>query len=136
MGDDMQSYSNIKPEFNKCYDKIFNKIFSITDSTERKILVQPGALKKINQELIPTLNQNCEKIKELVDSKVNSVKPSENAYPINFTKKDLKKINGWIGKITALKGEIVQIETSWLFRSDRATLFGSNGATLKDVTSI
>lgn len=29
-----------------------------------------------------------------------------------------------------------EFSETWLFRSDRATLFGSNGATLKDVTSI
>jgi hypothetical protein len=117
MDDDMQSYSDIKPEFNKCYDKEFNQIFSIVDKNEQKILVQEGAIDQIKKGIIPSLNKNCEKVKKLIDAKLeNSIEPASTnnsqAYPINFERNDLKKIKKWKNKIIALKGQVVQVETS------------------------
>jgi hypothetical protein len=34
--DSINPYSEIKPEFNRCYDKEFNQIFSIVDSNQNK----------------------------------------------------------------------------------------------------
>lgn len=34
----MTAYEEIKPEFNRCYDKEFNQIFSIVDAMEQKLL--------------------------------------------------------------------------------------------------
>ena len=47
----INNYADIKPEFNRCYDIEFNQIFSLVDSSERKILLQDGALTKIKNEI-------------------------------------------------------------------------------------
>ena len=76
---DLKSYSEIKPEFNRCYDKEFNQIYNLVDSAEHKILIQQGALDKVKNGIIPTLNSNCEKIRLLIQSEVeNSVEPAAN----------------------------------------------------------
>lgn len=115
--DDISSYSEIKPEFNRCYDKEFNQIFSITDSAEQKILIQQGTLEKIKNGIIPTLNNKCEKIIKVIESELsNSVEPAANnkiiPFPINFNATDFKKINKWKSKIVALNGEVIQVEKS------------------------
>ena len=117
MDDDLQSYSDIKPEFNKCYDKEFNQIFSIVDKDEQKILVQQGAIDRIKKGVIPSLNKNCEKVKKLIDAELeNSVEPANTnniqAYPTNFEQNDLKKIKKWKNEIVAFKGTVIKVETS------------------------
>ncbi|MDQ3394849.1 MAG: hypothetical protein M3512_12160 [Bacteroidota bacterium] len=119
--DDLNTYSEIKPEFNRCYDKEFNQIFSIVDATEQKILIQEGALEKINNGIIPTLNSNCEKIKSLIKSELDdAVKPtagnSTNPCPTNFTGKDIKNIKKRNRKIIAFDGLITQVYTAHEFR--------------------
>lgn len=57
---EIRLYSEIKPEINRCYDNIFN----IADSSEQKILFQQGALDKVKNGIIPTLNERCEKVKK------------------------------------------------------------------------
>ncbi len=115
--DDIKSYSEIKPEFDRCYDKEFNQIFSLVDSIEQKILIQEGALQKIKNAIIPTLNSNCEKIRKLIQSKSdNSIEPvsnnSSNPCPTNFTGNDLKKIDKLNGKIIAFNGLVTQVYTA------------------------
>src|SRR5690606_16524863 len=70
--DEIKLYSEIKPEFNRCYDTIFNQIFTIVDSSEQKILLQQDALDKVNNGIIPTLNVRCEKVKKIIQSEVQS----------------------------------------------------------------
>lgn len=115
--DDISSYSEIKPEFNRCYDKEFNQIFSQVDSEEQKILVQQSALEKIKNKIIPTLNSNCEKIRSVIQSEVeNSVEPAANnnsePCPTNFTGKDLKKIKKLNGKIVAFNGLVTEVHSA------------------------
>lgn len=117
MSNKMKSYSEIKPEFNKCYDKEFNQIFSIVDSAEQKILVKNGALKEVKNGIIPTLNKNCEKVKKLIDNELantieSAASDTKQPYPTNFNENDFKNINKWKNKVIALKGEVVQVETS------------------------
>ena len=117
MSNKIKSYSEIKPEFDKCYDKEFNQIFSIIDSAEQKILVGNGALEEVKNGIIPTLNKNCEKVKELIDNELaNSIEPAasdtKQPYPTNFNENDFKDIKKWKKKVIALKGEVVQVETS------------------------
>lgn len=117
MDDDMKSYSDIKPEFNKCYDKEFNQIFSIVDKDEQKILVQQGAIEQIKKGIIPYLNENCEKVRKLIDAELeNSIEPanskSSQAYPTNFDQKDFKKIKKRENEIIAFKGKVIQVEKS------------------------
>lgn len=112
--DDISSYSEIKPEFNRCYDKEFNQIFNLVDSEEQKILVQQGALEKVKNGIIPTLNENCEKIRTIIQSDVqNSVEPVANSNtepcPTDFTGKDLKKIKKLDGEIIAFNGLVTQV---------------------------
>jgi hypothetical protein len=112
--DDLSSYSEIKPEFNRCYDKEFNQIFSVVDSTEQKILIQKGALDKIKNGIIPTLNENCEKVRAIIQTELdNSVEPAANntsdPCPINFKGKDLKKIKKRNGEIVAFNGLVTQV---------------------------
>lgn len=112
--DDISSYSEIKPEFNRCYDKEFNYIFSIVDSSEQKILVQPGALEKVKNGIIPTLNANCEKIRAVIQTDLdNSVEPAaastSDPCPTNFKGKDLKKINKLNGEIIAFNGLVTKV---------------------------
>jgi hypothetical protein len=114
INDDINSYSEIKPEFNRCYDKEFNQIFNLVNSAEQKILVQQGALDKIKDGIIPTLNTNCEKVRTLIQSEVeNSVEPAANSAsdpcPINFTGNDLKKIRKRDGEIIAFNGLVTQV---------------------------
>jgi hypothetical protein len=115
--DDISSYSEIKPEFNRCYDKEFNQIFSLVDSEEQKILVQQGALEEIKNGIIPTLNTNCEKIRSIIESEVeNSVEPAANSNkepcPTNFTGKNLKKIEKLDGEIIAFNGLVTEGHTA------------------------
>lgn len=115
--DDISSYSEIKPEFNRCYDKEFNQIFSLVDSEEQKILVQQGALEKIKNGIIPTLNSFCKKIRVIIQSEVeNSVETAANSNtepcPTNFTGKDLKKIKKLNGKIIAFNGLVTGVHSA------------------------
>lgn len=115
--DGISSYSEIKPEFNRCYDKEFNQIFSLVDSAEQKILVQQGALEEIKNGIIPTLNTNCEKIRKIIQSEVeNSVEPAASSHkescPTNFTGKDLKKIKKLDGEIIAFNGLVTEVHSA------------------------
>ena len=109
--DDIKSYSEIKPEFNRCYDSIFNQIFNIVDSSEQKILLQQGALEKVKNGIIPILNERCEKIKKIIQSEVqSSIEPStQNPCPTNFEGNDLKKIKKLNGDIIAFNGLITEV---------------------------
>lgn len=112
--DDLKSYSEVKPEFNTCYDKEFNFIFDLVDSNEHKILVKDGNLSKVKNGIIPYLNDNCEKIRTLIQSELdNSVEPAaetvKNPCPTNFTGKDLKKIKKRNGEIIAFNGLVTKV---------------------------
>ena len=107
--DSINSYSEIKPEFNRCYDKEFNQIFSIVDSSEQKILIQQGALEKVKNGIIPTLNNNCVKIKSLAQSELDNSKISSVPCPTNFDSKDLNKIKKLDGDIVAFNGLVTQV---------------------------
>ena len=117
MDENMKSYSDIKPEFNKCYDKEFNQIFSIVDKDEQKILIQQGAMDQIKKGIIPHLNKNCEKVGKLIDAELeNSDEPANlnnsQSYPTNFDQKDFKKIKKLKNEIIAFKGKVMQVEKS------------------------
>ncbi len=114
MSDELKEYSEIKPEFNRCYDKEFNFIFNIVDSTEHKILVQKGALEKVKKGIIPKLNETCEKIRKLIKTDVeNSADPTtKNPCPTNFESKDLKKIKKRNGEIVAFNGLVTKVHTT------------------------
>jgi hypothetical protein len=109
--DDIKSYSEIKPEFNRCYDSIFNKIFNIVDSSEQNILLQQDALENVKNGIIPILNERCEKIKKIIQSEVqSSIEPSsQNPCPTNFEGNDLKKIKKLNGDIIAFNGLITEV---------------------------
>ena len=117
MNDSIKSYSEIKPEFNRCYDKEFTQIFSIVDSSEQKILIEQGALEKINRGLLPTLNSNCDIIRDLRQAEMdnfteNSVNSSSDPCPTNFKGKDLKKIKKRDGEIIAFNGLVTRVYTA------------------------
>jgi len=111
MSDNLKDYSEIKPEFNRCYDKEFNFIFNIVDSAEHKILVQNGALDKVKNGIIPTLNERCEKIRMLIKTDVENSTESKtkNPCPTNFESKDLKKMGKWNGEIVAFNGLVTKV---------------------------
>jgi Zn-dependent M32 family carboxypeptidase len=117
MSNKIKSYSGIKPEFDKCYDKQFNQIFSIVDSEEQKILVQKDAIEKVKNGIIPTLNNTCDKVKRVIDSELqNSVEPASGknsqAFPTNFNEDSFKKIKKRENEIVALEGKVIQVETN------------------------
>lgn len=117
MSSDMESYSEIKPEFDKCYDKEFNQIFNSINSAEQKILTGKDALDKVKNGIIPTLNKKCEKVEKLINNELASViepaaSKTEKAFPINFNENDYNNIKKWKNKIIALEGKVVQLETS------------------------
>ena len=114
MSENLKEYSEIKPEFNRCYDKEFNFIFNIVDSTEHKILVQNGALDKVKNGIIPTLNERCEKIRKLIKTDVEKSSESEtqNPCPTNFEGKDLKKIKKLNGEIIAFNGLVAEVHSA------------------------
>ncbi len=104
----------LPPEFNRCYDKEFNFIFNIVDSTEHKILVQKGALKKVKNGIIPKLNEKCEKIRKLIKSDLeNSIESgTKNPCPTNFESKDLSEIKQRNGEIVAFNGLVTKVHTA------------------------
>jgi len=111
---DISSYSEIKPEFNRCYDKEFNQIFDLVNTAEHKILLQNGALDNVKSGIILTLNSNCEKITNLIQTEIeNSVEPAANnnkvPCPTNFEGKDLKKIKQLDGEIIAFNGLVTEV---------------------------
>lgn len=114
MSDELKEYSEIKPKFNRCYDKEFNFIFNIVDSTEHKILVQKGALEKVKNGIIPRLNEKCEKIRKLIKTDVeSSAEPTnKNPCPTNFESKDLKRIKKRNGEIVAFNGLVTKVHTA------------------------
>ncbi len=114
ISDDLKEYSEVKPEFNRCYDKEFNFIFNIVDSTEHKILVKNGALEKVKNGIIPTLNEKCEKIRKLIKSDLeNSTElATKNPCPTNFDSKDLRKIKKRNGEIVAFNGLVTNVHTA------------------------
>jgi hypothetical protein len=117
ISDELKEYSEIKPEFNRCYDKEFNFIFDLVDSEEHKILVKDGNLNKVKNGIIPYLNDNCEKIRTLIQSELdNSVEPVaetvKNPCPTNFSGKDLKRIKKRNGEIVAFNGLVTKVHTT------------------------
>ncbi|BAO75201.1 hypothetical protein WPG_0971 [Winogradskyella sp. PG-2] len=114
MSDELKEYSEIKPEFNRCYDKEFNFIFNIVDSNEHKILVQNGALEKVKNRIIPTLNEKCEKIRKLIKTDLENSTESgtKNPCPTNFDSKDLRKIKKRNGEIVAFNGLVTKVHTA------------------------
>lgn len=114
---DIQQYSEIKPEFNRCYDKEFNNIFNVVDAAEQKILIQEGALDKIKSKIIPTINSNCEKIKVLIKSEIdkseeNTERNKSITCPTNFTGDSLSNIDKLEGEIIAFNGLITKVKTA------------------------
>ncbi|MFC6999964.1 hypothetical protein [Rufibacter roseus] len=114
ISDDLTSYSEIKPEFNRCYDKEFNNIFSLVNSEEQIILTKPGVLEKIKNGIVSTLNGNCDKIKKLIQSELNnSVEPAAKSSaipcPTNFTGIDAGKLNKLNGEIVAFNGLVSKV---------------------------
>jgi len=109
--DDINSYSEIKPEFNRCYDSIFNQIFNIVDSSEQKILLQQDILDKVKNGIIPTLNESCEKVRKIIQSEAqSSIEPStQNPCPTNFGGNDLDNIKKLNGEIIAFNGLITKV---------------------------
>jgi|SRR5690554_1310868 len=114
INDNLKEYSEIKPEFNRCYDKEFNFIFNIVDSIEHKILVQNGALEKVKNGIIPTLNEKCEKIRKLIKSDLENSTESatKDPCPTNFESKDLKQIKKRNGEIVAFNGLVTKVHTA------------------------
>lgn len=114
ISENLKEYSEIKPEFNRCYDKEFNFIFNIIDSTEHKILVQNGALDKVKNGIIPKLNERCKKIRKLIQTDIENSTESEknNPCPTNFEGKDLKKIKKLNGEIIAFNGLVTEVHSA------------------------
>lgn len=115
--DDIHTYSEIKPEFNRCYDNVFNQIFSLVDSQEQKILVEQGALEEIKNGIIPTLNTHCEKIRRVIQSEVeNSLESASNsnkeACPTNFTGSDIINLKKRNGEIIAFNGLVSEVHSA------------------------
>ena len=114
---DVKNSSEIKTEFNRCYDKEFNFIFNIIDSTEQKVLIKDGNLTKVKNGIIPYLDTNCEKIKKVIASEIkNTIEKASKAkiksFPVNFTREKWKKIKRWKNKIIALEGEVIEVRES------------------------
>ncbi|SHM82759.1 hypothetical protein [Polaribacter sp. KT 15] len=115
--ENVKNSSEIKTEFNRCYDKEFNFIFNIIDSKEHKILIENGNLSKVKNGIIPYLDNNCEKIRKVTTSEIeNTAEKASNkkikSFPINFTEKKWKKIKRWKNEIIALEGEVIEIRES------------------------
>lgn len=115
--EDISSYEEIKPEFNRCYDKEFNDIFNVVNSEEQQILVQPGVLEQIKEGIIPTLNTNCEKIRTIIQTDLESfteatASSNSEACPTNFIGKDLKRIKKLEDEIIAFDGLIIEIHAA------------------------
>lgn len=115
MNSNMTSYSEIKPEFDRCYDKEFNFIFNMIDTEEQKIITQQGALEKVKNGIIPNLNANCNKIRTLIESEVENSMDAEveNPCPTNFESKDLEKIEEFDGEIVAFNGLVTEVHSSY-----------------------
>lgn len=114
MSDELKSYSEIESEFNRCYDKEFNQIFSIVDSEEQKILIEEGVLEKIKNGIIPTINTACEKIRTLLRSELDNTVESASSTisdpcPTNFEGKDLQNIKNLNGEIIAFNGLVTRV---------------------------
>ena len=115
--EDVKNSSEIKSEFNRCYDKEFNFIFNIIDSKEQKILIKNGNLTKVKNGIIPYLDNNCEKVKKITTSEIyetvkNASDKNLKSFPTNFTERKWKRIKKWKNKIIALEGEIVEVRQS------------------------
>lgn len=112
--DDISSYDEIKPEFNRCYDKEFNQIFNVVDAAEQKLLLEDGALDKVSKAIIPVLNSSCEKIRSIIESDIeDTVEPAvasdKEPCPTNFSGKDIKQIEKWYGEIAAFNGLVTKV---------------------------
>lgn len=117
INDRIKSYEEIKPEFNRCYDQVFNQIFNLVDSSEQKLLLGREALKKVSDNIIPTLNLNCEKIKKIIKTNLENASEtfsenSDKSFPTNFEAKDFTNIDKWVNKIVAFDGDIIRTERS------------------------
>lgn len=109
--ENINSYSEIKNEFNRCYDKEFNMIFSHVDSAEQKIILKAGSLNKVRDGIIPYLNNNCNivinAINRNIDSAVNHASDKNiKSFPVNFSDSNFNNINESNNKLIALSGKI------------------------------
>lgn len=112
--DDIMLHSEIKSEFNKCYDSIFIQIVNIVDSTEQKLLLQKDAIENVKNGIVPTLNERCEKIKKILLSEVQfSIEQStQNTCPTNFKGSDLNRLKKLNKKIIAFNGLVTNVRTA------------------------
>lgn len=118
INDDITAYSEIKEEFYRCYDTVFNQIFSFVDSAEQNILIQQGVLEIINNNITTSIKSDCSKIKKIITAEIeNSIEPAainnENPCPVNFTGKDLKIIKKLEGKIIAFNGLVTKVHFAY-----------------------
>lgn len=111
---DIQAYADIKPEFNRCYDSIYNKIFDIVDPSERKLLLEDETLMTISNNIIPTLNANCQIIRKFITSDVqSSVKPTtQNPCPTNFDGSKVSQLGSYHKEIIAFNALITDVHYS------------------------
>ncbi|MBP6311068.1 MAG: hypothetical protein KA408_02275 [Flavobacteriales bacterium] len=118
MSDSINVYSDIRPEFNRCYDKEFNFIFNIVNADEQKVLVQEGAIPKIKDGIVPLLNTSCEKVKTIIESDLaeavdSSAASNAEPFPTNFTGKDINKLKKRDGEIVAFNGLVTQVQSAY-----------------------
>jgi len=115
--DDINSYSDMYPAIEKCYNQGFNKILTILDSTEHKILLEGKNLKTVKNSIIPILGSTCKKVKTILKSELGNAAESagnnkSEPCPTNFTGEDLKNIEKLNGDIIAFNGLVIQVHSA------------------------
>lgn len=114
---DMKHSSEIRNEFNRCYDQKYNQIFNLVTPEEQKILLRDGALKKINAQIIPNLNTNCQKIRKLIETELisnmnSAADQSILSCPVNFIAQDVDDLQEKNGEIIAFEGVVSKMSES------------------------
>lgn len=111
---DMKHSSEIRNEFNRCYDKEYNLIFSLVTPEEQKLLLKDGIFQKINKQVIPTLNTNCQKIRRLIEKEMisnidNAADHSVQSCPVNFGSSDVDDLEDKDEEIIAFEGVVTKM---------------------------
>jgi hypothetical protein len=114
---DFTDYKTYKSRFDNCYDSAISQVISEKNMSEIMLLLNPDKKQEVNKKIETLIRINCESVnhmfnKELSSSVETSSNSGVNAFPTNFTDKDIKKPDKWNGKIVAFEGEIKRLEKS------------------------
>ncbi|MGL1889399.1 MAG: hypothetical protein OCD76_22985 [Reichenbachiella sp.] len=113
----IKEYNDLKSSLDQCYDKAINEATIEATTEEIKIIGNIDEYNKVKQMLEGLIKTNCETVKSLVESEVQSASSAQNPCPTNFVTNDLKKVkknlDKWNGQIVAFNAMVEEVQKGY-----------------------